>query len=88
MFCICSLRIPPKRFDISPPLNIRVSYLVLNEVVMMCVAVSRPFKENLNTPRPSEHPPVRGENVKTFSRWDHRLQIQHLFMAFKRVPRW
>ena len=35
--------------------------------------------------RPSEHPPVRGENVKTF-RWDHRLQRQNLFMAFKRVP--
>ena len=34
------------------------------------------FKENLNAPRPSEHPPVRGENIKTFIRWDHRLQIQ------------
>ena len=41
----------------------------------------------LNASRPSEHPPVRGENVKTF-RWDHRLQIQNLFMAVKRVPRW
>ena len=30
------------------------------------------FKENLNASRLSEHPPVRGENVKTF-RWDHRL---------------
>ena len=45
------------------------------------------FKENQNAPRPSEHPPVREENVKTF-RWDQRLQIQNLFMAFKRVPRW
>ena len=44
------------------------------------------LKKNLNTSKPSEHPPVRGENVKTF-RWDHRLQIQNLFMAFKRVPR-
>ena len=35
----------------------------------------------------SEHPPVRGGNVKTF-RWDHGLQIQNLFVAFKRVPRW
>ena len=34
--------------------------------------------------RPSEHPPVRGKNVKTF-RWDLRLQIQNLFMVFKRV---
>ena len=35
------------------------------------------FKKNLNASRPSEHPPVRGENVKTFRR-DHRLEIQNL----------
>ena len=29
-------------------------------------------------------PQSGGENVKTF-RWDHRLQIQNLFMVFKRV---
>ena len=29
----------------------------------------------MNASRPSEHPPVRGENVKTF-RWDHRLQYK------------
>ena len=40
-----------------------------------------------NVPRPSEHPPVGGKYVKTF-RWDQRLQIQNLFTAFKRVPRW
>ena len=40
--------------------------------------------KNQNAPRPSEHPPVRGKNVKAF-RWDHRLQKQNLFMAFKRV---
>ena len=45
------------------------------------------LKKNLNASKPSEHPPVRGENVKTF-RWDHRLQIQNLFMAFKRAPYW
>ena len=39
------------------------------------------LKKNLNASRPSEHPPVRGENVKTF-RWDHRLPRQNLFMAF------
>ena len=33
----------------------------------------------MNASRPSEHPPVRGENVETFSRWDHRLQIQNFF---------
>ena len=41
--------------------------------------------ENLNAFGPSEHPPARGENVKTF-RWDHWLQTQNLFMAFKRIP--
>ena len=46
----------------------------------------RSLKKNQNAPRPSEHPPVRGAgNVKTF-RWDQRLQIQNLFVAFKRVP--
>ena len=34
------------------------------------------LKKNQNAPRPSEHPPVMGENVKTF-RWDQRLQIQN-----------
>ena len=56
------------------------------------IAVVRPIvpkglKKNQNAPRPSEHPPVRGKNVKTF-RWDHRLQIrrlqiQNLFMVFQ-----
>ena len=32
------------------------------------------LKKNLNASRPSEHPPVRRKNVKTF-RWDHKLQI-------------
>ena len=45
------------------------------------------LKKSQNAPR-TEHPPVRGGNVKTFIRWDHRLQIQNLFMAFKGVPRW
>ena len=42
------------------------------------------LKKNQSALRPSEHPPVRGENVKTF-RWDQRLQIQNLFMVFKQV---
>ena len=37
------------------------------------------LKKNLNAFKPFEHPPVRGENVKTI-RWDHRLQRQNLFM--------
>ena len=44
------------------------------------------FKKNLNASRPSKHPPHRKKNVKTF-RWDHRLKIQDLLMAFQRVPR-
>ena len=36
------------------------------------------LKKNLNASRSSEHPPVRGKDVKTF-RWDHRLQIQNLY---------
>ena len=44
----------------------------------------RCLKKNLNASRPSEHPPVRGENVKTF-RCGHRLQRQNLFTAYKRV---
>ena len=34
----------------------------------------------MNASRPFEHPPVRRKNVKTF-RWDHRRQIQNLFMV-------
>ena len=33
------------------------------------------LKKNLNACRPSEHPSVSGKDVKTFSRWDHKLQI-------------
>ena len=45
------------------------------------------LKENLNTSRPSEQPPVTEKKIKTFRlRWNHRLLIQSLFMAFKRVP--
>ena len=54
----------------------------------LCWLLSCPFlKKNLDASRPSEHPPVRGGNVKT-SRWDDRLRRQNLFMAFERVHRW
>ena len=33
-------------------------------------------KKNLNASKPSEHPPVRGENVKTF-RWDHTVGCKY-----------
>ena len=38
------------------------------------------LKKNLNASRPFEH-------SKTF-RWYNKLQIQNLFMPFKRIPRW
>ena len=44
------------------------------------------LKNELNASRPSEHPSIRGKNVKIF-RWDHRLQRRNPFMAFKWVPR-
>ena len=49
------------------------------------------FPENVVKRKISTHldflgiPRLGGKNVKTF-RWDHRLQMQNLFMAFKRVP--
>ena len=49
------------------------------------------LKKNQNAPRPSlniPHHSQGGKNVKTFRCWDQRLQIQNLFMAFKRVPQW
>ena len=43
---------------------------------------SRCLKKNLSASRLSEHPPVKGETVKTF-RWNHRLQIQRLLFKEK-----
>ena len=60
------------------PANYKLTTLAIKNVYL---------KKNLNASRTPEHPPVRGKNVKTF-RWDHRLQIQNIFMAFNRVPRW
>ena len=44
------------------------------------------LKKNLNASRPSEHPPARGKNVKTFG-WDHGLQIQNLFAVDSHIQR-
>ena len=41
------------------------------------------LKENQNTPRPSEHPPVMGGKMSKRLGGIKRLQIQNLFMAFK-----
>ena len=48
------------------------------------------LKKNQNAPRLGllSIPQSVGKNVKTLSRWDHRLQIQNIFMAFKRIPLW
>ena len=45
----------------------------------MCLKKIRTHLDLLSIPR------LWGKNVKTF-RWDQRLQIQNLFMAFKQVP--
>ena len=45
------------------------------------------LKKNQTTPRPSEHPPVMGENMSKRLGGIKRLQIQNHFMAFKQVPR-
>ena len=43
------------------------------------------LRKNQNAPGRYEHPPVKGENVKTF-RWDHnRLQIQNVVSHIQRI---
>ena len=43
------------------------------------------LKKNVNASRPSEHPSIRGENVKTFG-WDHRLQVQNILWHLNGLP--
>ena len=43
----------------------RPDFSLNNDCVCVCVCVY--LKKNVNASRPSEHPPVRGGNVKTFS---------------------
>ena len=60
-----------------------ISYLVSSNSVYVLYFL----KKDLNESRPSEHPLIRRGTVRTF-RWNHRLQIRNLFMAFERVFRW
>ena len=46
----------------------------------------RCLKKNLNASRPSEHLPVREENVRTF-RWDHRLQNYYNVVVVSHIQR-
>ena len=48
-------------------------------VFILSLEVCRCLKKNLNPSRFSEHPPIRGKNVKMF-KLDHRLQRQNLFL--------
>ena len=57
------------------------STVLVSTYVFVCLKKIRTHLDLLSIPQSG------GENVKTFRR-DHRLQIQNLFMAFKRVPRW
>ena len=54
---------------------------------VIIVIVGVVFKRKIRTHLDLLSIPQWRENVKT-SRWDQRLQIQNLFMTFKRVPRW
>ena len=49
-------------------------------IVFFCLRKIRTHLDLLSIPR------LWRKNVKTF-RWDQRLQIQNLFLAFKQVPR-
>ena len=77
MLCLCSLSmIPPKRFYISPPLTGRCSEGLGTFIFFFKYASNK----TLNVSRPSEHPLlVRGGDVNTFSRWNHRLQRHVMF---------
>ena len=44
------------------------------------------LKEKSEPSRRSEHPTQGGKISKRLVRWDHRVQRQNIFMAFKRVP--
>ena len=58
--------------------NVSEGYDVTFELPGRPVVYSYCLEKNMNALfRPSEYPPVRGKNVKTF-RWDHRLHVQNL----------
>ena len=70
------------RHQYCPPVIDFLYYTTVDVVVV--VVVYRKIRTRLDL---LSIPQSGGKNVKTF-RWDQRLQIQNLFKAFKRVPRW
>ena len=55
--------------SIQSTTSINQSINSTNEDELRDIAVQQLFmKKNLNASRPSEHPPARGKNVKTFSK--------------------
>ena len=65
---------------------INLFYCVLK---MFCFVFVWCQKKNQNAPKPSKHPPVRGEKMSKRLGDQKRLQIQNIFMAFdERIPRW
>ena len=48
----------------------------LTRLILILLLYVMCLQKNQNAARPSEHPPVRGENVKTF-RWDHSLGCKY-----------
>ena len=76
--------IPPKRFDIFPLTGgcsegLDAFRFLFKKLVLLFERKIRTRLDLLSIPQSG------GKTVKTF-RWDHRLQIRNLFMAFKRVP--
>ena len=61
-----------------------VIHLEVDEEQSMLLLFKRKIRTHLDL---LSIPQSGGKSVKTF-RWDHRLQIQNLFVAFKRVPLW
>ena len=66
-------------------LNLRLNHILGKRASEIYFATT--FPPDQRAPRPSEHPSVRWGNISKRFRWDQRLQIQSLFVAFKRVPR-
>ena len=74
------------RFEIEPVITPDTWYSCYG---WLCYAACRCLKKNQNASSLDllSIQKSGGKNVKTF-RWDHRLKIQNLFMASKRVPLW
>ena len=76
-FLLTFQAVPGTHFELPAPIFVITTIFRSKHILQVrrrsCCCCS---KKSLNASRPSEHPRVRGENVKTF-RWDNRLQRQN-----------